>query len=114
MPICHFVYGDIMPKRITISDEEYFKILELKVKHKTDSLFAILSLVTDNQNAIIDKLPSPDKMPDNQFDIPNNQNVKLDIEPKRQIVKKDITPNNPETIEPERLIDTKNQKSHKM
>lgn len=38
-----------MPKRITLSDEEYFKLLELKVKYKTDSLFAILSLVTNSQ-----------------------------------------------------------------
>ena len=39
-----------MQKRITINDEEYFKLLELKAKYKTNSLFAILSLVTDNQN----------------------------------------------------------------
>ena len=39
-----------MPKRITLSDKEYFKLLELKAKYKTNSLFAILSLVPDNQN----------------------------------------------------------------
>jgi len=34
-----------MSKRITISDEEYFKLLEIKARLKTDSLLTILALV---------------------------------------------------------------------
>jgi hypothetical protein len=48
-----FGCGDNMSKRITISNEMYFKLLELKAKIKTDSLLTILALADISQSAIM-------------------------------------------------------------
>ena len=51
-----------MPKRITLNDEEYFKLLELKVKYKTDSLFAIMTNLSN--------VSSPKIIQQNQVKVP--------------------------------------------
>ena len=40
-----------MSKRITISDDEYFKLMELKARFKTDSLLTILAKLDNSQIA---------------------------------------------------------------
>lgn len=62
-----------MSKRITISDEEYFKLLELKAKLKTDCLLDILAKVDTGQ---------------------------LTNMPMVQITNNPIKPNSPETKQP--------------
>ena len=77
-----------MPKRITVTDEEYFKILELKATYKTDNLFDLLEELTKRQSV--------------KYDINVN-------EPQQPI----NTEQPEQPINPERLPDTKNQNNQK-
>lgn len=70
MCISQFGIGDIMPKRITLNDEEYWKLLELKAKYKTESLIAIF-----------DKLA---EQPNNQIGITANNHIAPNDKPQNQ------------------------------